>query len=119
MRGHGFDVLRLSNSDIVSNPEGVFALVAERLSGALPFAPTPNPSPQGGGVPRNRKLRSGLKELAARTGDLAPSPPSPLRGGAGGGGLLQNTSESIALPPSPMRGGVGGGGSTRNGSGET
>jgi very-short-patch-repair endonuclease len=91
MRRRGFTVLRLSNADIVANPAGVFDTVAAALRGIPPLAPTPIPSPRGGGVPRTRKLRSGLKELAERTGDLPPPPPSPLRGGAGGGG---NTHEA-------------------------
>jgi very-short-patch-repair endonuclease len=88
MRGRGFKVLRFSNGDIVSNPDGVFQLVAEGLKGTVPLAPTPtpSPSPRGGGVPRKRSLRGGLRELAARTGNEVPSPPSPLLGGAGAGG---------------------------------
>ena len=91
MRARGFRVLRLSNSDIVANPEGVLALVGEHLRGIEPLAPTPNPSPQGGGEPRLRRLRTGLRDLAARTGEAAPAPPSPLRGGVGGGGGAHRT----------------------------
>jgi very-short-patch-repair endonuclease len=50
-RGRGYRVLRFWNTDVVSNPNGVFA----ELSGALAKVsepaspPTPDPSPQGGG----------------------------------------------------------------------
>lgn len=93
MRSRGFRVLRFSNADIVTNADGVFVTIEEHLSGIEPLAPTPSPSPRGGGVPRNRKLRSGLSQLSARTGDGASSPPSPLRGGAGGGGNVHQASE--------------------------
>ncbi len=68
MQTRGFTVLRFSNADIVSNAEGVFASIAEALSGVVPLAPTPSPSPRGVGGPRKRKLREGLRELAARAG---------------------------------------------------
>ncbi|MBN9304521.1 MAG: hypothetical protein BGO82_12570 [Devosia sp. 67-54] len=94
MQSRGFRVLRLSNADIVANAEGVLALVGEYLGGVVPLAPTPGPSPQGGGGPRSRKLRTGLKDLAARSGDELLSPPSPLRGGAGGGGRVHRLHET-------------------------
>jgi len=93
MQSRGFRVLRLSNADIVANAEGVLALVGEYLRGVVPLAPTPVPSPQGGGVLRSRKLRAGLKDLAARSGDELLSLPSPLRGGAGGGGHKRRMSD--------------------------
>jgi very-short-patch-repair endonuclease len=76
MAGRGYRVLRFSNRDIAANPEGVFAAIADYLK-HVPVAPTPGPSPQGGGEqegrrPRQRKLRTGLRELAARTGDTPP-----------------------------------------------
>jgi len=86
MRSRSFTVLRFSNSEIIGNPEGVFIAITEALRDIEPLAPTPITSPRGGGVPRKRKLRSGLNDLAARAGDPSPSLPSPLRGGAGGGG---------------------------------
>ena len=92
MQARGFRVLRLANSDVVGNPEGVLALIGQYLRGVVPLAPTPSPSPQGGGVPRSRKVRTGLKDLAARSGDASLAPPSPLRGGAGGGGPVHRTS---------------------------
>jgi very-short-patch-repair endonuclease len=58
MQARGFRVLRLANSDVVGNPEGVLALVGQYLRGVVPLAPTP----------------------------------SPLRGGAGGGGPVHRTS---------------------------
>jgi len=86
MQSRGFCVLRFSNADIVTNPDGVFTTIAGHLDGIAPLAPTPSPSPRTGGEHRTRKLRTGLRDLAARTSDEAPPPPSPLRGGAGGGG---------------------------------
>lgn len=69
MRERGFNVMRISNAAIVSNPSGVFDAVTSILAGIEPLAPTPSPSPRGGGVPRKRKVRVGLDELAARAGD--------------------------------------------------
>ena len=67
IRSHGFRVLRFWNNDIMTNPDGVYRVIAEALSA---LTPTPDPSPSsGGGEPRTRKLRTGLKHLAARTGD--------------------------------------------------
>jgi very-short-patch-repair endonuclease len=94
MQARGFRVLRLANSDVVGNPEGVLALIGQYLRGVVLLAPTPSPSPQGGGVPRSRKVRTGLKDLAARSGDASLAPPSPLRGGAGGGGRLHRPQET-------------------------
>jgi very-short-patch-repair endonuclease len=94
MQAQGFIVLRFSNSDIVSNPNGVLEILTRTLERVEPLAPTPSPSPRGGGVPRTRKLRSGLRELAARTGDPVPSPPSPLRGGVGGGGSIHKAGDA-------------------------
>ena len=87
MTGRGYRVLRFSNRDIVANPEGVFAAIALHLKN-VPAAPTPGPSPQGGGEqrgrrPRQRKRRIGLAELAARTGDELPPPPPPRGEGPG------------------------------------
>ena len=67
IRSHGFRVLRFWNTDIMTNPDGVYQIIAEALSAPTP-TPVPSPS-SGGGRPRTRKLRTGLKDLAARTGD--------------------------------------------------
>jgi very-short-patch-repair endonuclease len=67
MRSRGFAVLRFGNNDIVRNADGVFAAVAGYLEAVPPLTPAPVPSPQGGGGPRRRKLRTGLAELDART----------------------------------------------------
>ena len=82
----GFKVVRIWNNDIMGNPDGVFAEI-ERALGAVPApTPTPVPSPsEGGGRPRTRKLGTGLRDLAARTGEPVRSP-SPKGGGNGGGG---------------------------------
>ena len=67
LRSRGFRVLRFWNNDIRDDPDGVYRVICDTLSAPTP---TPDPSPSsGGGRPRNRKLRTGLKNLAARTGD--------------------------------------------------
>jgi primosomal protein N' (replication factor Y) len=67
IRAQGFRVLRFWNNDIMANPDGVYRVIADALSA---LTPTPDPSPSsGGGRPRRRKLRTGLRNLAARTGD--------------------------------------------------
>ncbi|QMV03919.1 DUF559 domain-containing protein [Devosia sp. D6-9] len=55
MRARGYQVLRISNHDVVANRDGVFTLVAQLLEGVEPLTPTPVPSPQGGGRRRSRK----------------------------------------------------------------
>jgi very-short-patch-repair endonuclease len=69
LRSRGFRTLRLWNSDIAANSSGVGEAILNALNGIEPLAPTPDPSPRGGGVPRNRKLRTGMAELAARVGE--------------------------------------------------
>lgn len=92
MNRHGFRVLRFWNNDIMANPDGVFAEIERVLETVPALTPTPVPSlSEGGGRPRRRRLRTGLAELAARTGDAVGSP-SPVGGGDRGGG---------PHPPSP------------------
>jgi very-short-patch-repair endonuclease len=70
LRSRGFRVLRLWNNEIMDNAEGVYEVIAQALAEVPPLTPTPDPSPsKGGGRPRLRKQRTGLKDLAARTGD--------------------------------------------------
>ena len=66
LRSQGFRVLRFWNNDIRDNPDGVYQAICDALRA---LTPTPDPSPYRGGRPRSRKLRTGLKNLAARTGD--------------------------------------------------
>ena len=86
LTSRGFRALRFWNHDIAENPSGVGEVILNALAGIEPLAPTPSPSPQGGGESRRRKVRAGLAELAKRTGDEVPAPPSLSRGEAGGGG---------------------------------
>lgn len=54
LAGRGFNVLRFTNDDVLTNPEGVYAtLVAalEKRPGSRRTNPPPQPSPQGGGCP--------------------------------------------------------------------
>lgn len=52
MQQRGFTIVRISNRDVLRNPEGVFHLIEEALLDSS-ATPTPDPSPQGGGeVPR-------------------------------------------------------------------
>ncbi|WP_299638699.1 DUF559 domain-containing protein, partial [Devosia sp.] len=68
LRSRDYRVLRIWNNEITGNPEGVHQVIAQALAGVLLLPPTPVPSPQeGGGRPRNRGLRTGLKDLSART----------------------------------------------------
>ena len=73
LRGRGFTVIRFSNSDVLTNAEGVFSVVASHLETRAPIPP-PQPSPRGGGssvrvlagiVPQ---ARSGSLPLAGRVG---------------------------------------------------
>jgi very-short-patch-repair endonuclease len=52
----GYRVLRFWNNDVLTNLDGVL----QQIQCALP--PTPDPSPQGGGEPRQRKPRRPRKE---------------------------------------------------------
>jgi len=86
INSHGFQVLRYWNNDIMGNPDGVFMEIERALEAVPGITPTPVPSPlEGGGRPRTRKLRTGLKELSARTGESVGSP-APVGGGDRGGG---------------------------------
>ncbi len=52
LAGRGFAVLRISNRDMMGNPEGVYEVVVAALegrTGRLRADPPPQPSPQGGG----------------------------------------------------------------------
>lgn len=60
----GFRILRFWNSDIRDNPDGVYRVIAEALATS-----SPTPRTSDAGKPRPRKLRNGLKSLAARTGN--------------------------------------------------
>ncbi len=46
LRSAGYAVLRIGNREVVSSPDGVWALIDDALRN---LTPTPNPSPQGGG----------------------------------------------------------------------
>lgn len=55
LRGRGFTVMRFSNLDVSTNPEGVFSTVAAYLDTRASIPP-PQPSPQGGGSRIARSL---------------------------------------------------------------
>ena len=77
LRNAGYELLRVSNRDVMQNLDGVGIAIEQALKGRTTLAtPTrlPPPSPQGGGDP------------ASTTETKAPSSPSPLRGGIKGGG---------------------------------
>src|SRR5690606_1887477 len=84
LRSAGYRVLRFSNHDI----DGVWQVIDDLLH-TLP-TPTPSPSPQGGGVRRSRESAA----LLSRTPAVLPSP---LRGGAGGGGYPSTATALIDL----------------------
>ena len=48
LNGRGFTVMRFSNRDMLTNAQGVFAIVASHLEIRAPVPP-PHPSPRGGG----------------------------------------------------------------------
>ena len=52
----GYRVLRFWNNDVIENLDGVLSEIQRTLP------PTPDPSPQGGGEPRQRKPRRPRKE---------------------------------------------------------
>ncbi len=68
LKSRGFRILRFWNDDISHNTAGVGDAILAALTGIMPLAP--GPSPRGGGESRRRKLRTGLGELAARTGGV-------------------------------------------------
>jgi len=85
LTARGYKVLRFWNNDVLMNPDGVCRML--ELALACVATPTLDPSPQGGG-----RRRSGTNPLAKRSrrerkpkaqGEVSPSP---MRGGARGGG---------------------------------
>ena len=87
LHGQGYRVLRFSNHDALTNIDGVMTLVLLELEQPVrKITPTLDPSPQGGGRRRSRKI----VELGHRSIDDLPPPvgaasvlssPSPLWGG--------------------------------------
>ena len=57
----GYSILRFWNNDVLGNLEGVLS----EIQRALP--PTPDPSPQGGGEPRQRAKRAPRRSRKKRT----------------------------------------------------
>lgn len=53
MRSRGINVVRVTNDDVLRNPDGVYWHIAGVLDAATATTntPTPAPSPQGGGEP--------------------------------------------------------------------
>ena len=50
IRSEGYDILRVTNVDVMENPEGVMSVLLAALEKcAQPATPTLDPSPQGGG----------------------------------------------------------------------
>lgn len=57
IRGEGYRVVRIPNHEVMSNLDGVMTAVMLKLGTPEPLAtPTLNPSPQGGGRRRSRKI---------------------------------------------------------------
>jgi very-short-patch-repair endonuclease len=91
MRSRGINVLHFSNDDVLNNSDGVFEAIAGVLNAVslTSNTPTPAPSPQGGGEPKQRRPR---RPRTRRPADDEPAEglpvgfPSPLRGGGRGGG---------------------------------
>ncbi len=86
MRGRGIQVLRYTNDDVLTNPDGVFTEIAEVLGAITSTSNTPHPvpPPQGGRRRRNRQIGT-----VADTGSNASvGSHSPLRGGDRGGVVL-------------------------------
>ena len=74
LEGHGFRVIRFSNTDVMTSIDVVLDTIWAALE---PATPTPSPSPQGGG--------EGVGSVAGPASRSRVDPPSPLRGGAGVG----------------------------------
>ena len=83
LNGRGFIVMRFSNSDVLSNADGVFSVVASHLETRAPLPP-PQPSPRGGGSQIERVARS---RRALHADSL------PLAGRVGVGGTTRSTSD--------------------------
>jgi very-short-patch-repair endonuclease len=92
LHGEGYTVLRITNDDVVHNPDGVYQLIALALEGKpkQPRVGRPLPSPphKGEGVPSS--LRLDLSQLPTGTTAIhylshPPADTSPLVGEAGRG----------------------------------
>lgn len=103
LRSRGFHVLHFWNSDVMDNADGVLQVIADYLASVPQLPPTPDPSPsEGGGRPRLRKQRYGLRDLNNRTG-AEMSSPSPVGGGDRGGGPQPQHFGQPQKPLSPLR----------------
>ncbi|HEY9009441.1 MAG TPA: cobaltochelatase subunit CobN [Devosia sp.] len=87
LRSAGYQILRFTNHDIITNREGIWRVIDDALR-LLP-TPSPAPSPQGGGERRSR----GSVALSNRPPAVLPSP---LRGGVGGGGYASSGNDLIS-----------------------
>ena len=76
LKGRGFTVMRFTNRDVLTNPDGVFSVVEAHLNNRA-NQPPPQPSPRGGG--------SHIEHLA-RTRKEHETDSLPLAGRAGVGG---------------------------------
>ena len=82
LRGRGFTVMRFSNRDVLTSPEGVFTVVDTHLDRAP--SPPPQPSPRGGG-----SHAGAFDETVPKTG----SDSLPLAGRVGVGGATRSKSD--------------------------
>ena len=64
LKAQDFEVLRIWNNEILSNPEGVWQSIADALDACQ--TPTPTPSPQGGGEAHRFERGASSLPLAGR-----------------------------------------------------
>jgi very-short-patch-repair endonuclease len=114
LSSQGFRLLRFWNPEVSGNIEGVMQVIFDAVGGedlAEGVAPTPIPSPQGGGGPL--WVGVGLDPGIASPVAAAPPPhPSPTRGEGGAEPLAFCRAADLGASPPPRGEGKGVGGST-------
>ena len=77
LKDEGFQVIRLWNNEILSNPDGIWRLISDALEERV--IPTPIPSPQGGGETLPSGQGTSSLPLGGRVGVGVSHPHNPHR----------------------------------------